>query len=205
MRSSTLLATRLLIFLASLASLATASGQTAPYPGGRPEPLEKYDMPPAPLGTYRLESSPRMISPYGVFVSYQVNVDANGNNIVGDAANEPSISVDPTNGNKITIGWRQFNTYTSNFRQGGWGYTTDAGLTWHFPGVLQNNVFRSDPVTQSNEIGQFFYLSLQSDVNQSFFCDDLWRSTNGGQSWTEQSPDQGAGGGDKQWFTIDKT
>ena len=30
----------------------------------------------------------RMISPHGVFTSYQVNVDANGNNIVGDAANE---------------------------------------------------------------------------------------------------------------------
>src|SRR5207237_7411844 len=74
-----------------------------------------------------------------------------------------------------------------------------------FPGVLQNNVFRSDPVTQSNEIGNFFYLSLQSDQNLSFFCDDLWRSTNGGQSWVEQSPDRGAGGGDKEWFTIDKT
>ena len=29
-------------------------------------------------------------------------------------------------------------------------------------------------VTILNEIGQFFYLSLQSDVNTSFFCDDLW-------------------------------
>jgi len=93
-----------------------------------PEPLEKYEMQPAVPGTYRLESSPQMISELGPFVSYQVNVDANGNNIVGDAANEPSISVDPTNGNKITIGWRQFNTYTSNFRQAGYGYSTDAGV-----------------------------------------------------------------------------
>ncbi len=200
MRSSTLLATSLLIFLASLASLATASGQTAPYPGGRPEPLEKYDMPPAPLGTYRLESSPRMISPYGVFISYQVNVDANGNNIVGDAANEPSISVDPTNHSHMTIGWRQFNTYTSNFRQGGWGYTTDGGIHWTFPGVLENNVFRSDPVTNSDETGRFFYLSLLQS-----FCDDMWGSTNGGQSWTRLPPEGGAAGGDKQWFTIDKT
>ncbi|PYJ64966.1 MAG: hypothetical protein DME76_19020, partial [Verrucomicrobia bacterium] len=74
------------------------------------EPLEKPGMPPALPGTYRLESSPRMISPYGVFISYQVNVDSNGNNIVGDAANEPSISVDPTDGSKIAIGWRQFDT-----------------------------------------------------------------------------------------------
>jgi hypothetical protein len=146
-----------------------------------------------------------MISPYGYFISYQVNVDQNGQNIIGDAANECAISVDPTNGNKMTIAWRQFNDVTSNFRQGGWGYTTDGGVHWTFPGVLQNNVFRSDPVTQSDETGNFFYLSLQSNQSQTFFCDDLWRSTNGGQTWVEQSPDRGAGGGDKQWFTIDKT
>ena len=109
-----------------------------------------------------------MISPFGVFMSYQVNVDQNGQNIVGDAANECAISVDPTDGNKMTIAWRQFNNVTSNFRQGGWGYTTDAGITWTFPGVLENNVFRSDPVTKSDEIGQFFYLSLQSNQASHF-------------------------------------
>ena len=143
-----------------------------------------------------------MVSQYDTFTSYQVNVDSNGHNIVGDAANEPSISVDPTNGNKMTIGWRQFNSVTSNFRQGGWGYTTNGGTSWTFPGVLENNVFRSDPVSNSDETGKFFYLSLQSDQAQSFFCDDVWRSLNGGQSWTQRGP---AHGGDKEWFTIDKT
>jgi hypothetical protein len=191
--------------LVLLLTLSTASAQTlapirkAPFN----EPLEKYDMPPAP--PQKMETSPRTISQFGVFTSFQVNVDGNGNNILGDAANEPSISVDPTDGNKMTIAWRQFNTINSNFRQGGWGFTTDGGTHWTFPGVLQNNVFRSDPVTKSDEAGNFFYLSLQSDVNQSFFCDDLWRSTNGGQSWVERSPDRGAHGGDKEWCTIDTT
>src|SRR5438067_3321539 len=200
MRTSTISNSSALICLSVFAALAAALGQTLPPKDRFPEPLEKYDMPPAAPGTYRLESSPRMISPYGVFVSYQVNVDAQGNNIVGDAANEPSISVDPTNGNKITIGWRQFNTYTSNFRQGGWGYTTDGAIHWTFPGVLETNVFRSDPVTNSDETGRFFYLSLLQS-----FCDDMWGSTNGGQSWTRLPPEGGAAGGDKQWFTIDKT
>jgi hypothetical protein len=146
-----------------------------------------------------------MISQFGSFTSFQVNVNASGQNILGDAANECSISVDPTNGSKMTIAWRQFNSVSSNFRQAGWGFTTNSGTNWTFPGVLENNVFRSDPVTNSDEIGQFFYLSLQSDVNLSFFCDDLWRSTNGGQSWTLLSGERGGGGGDKQWFTIDKT
>ena len=146
-----------------------------------------------------------MISQFGSFTSFQVNVNASGQNIVGDAANECSISVDPTNGNKKTVAWRQFYDVSSNFRQGGWGYTTNNGATWTFPGVLENNVFRSDPVTKSDEVGNFFYLSLQSNVQESFFCDDLWRSLNGGQSWTLLSGEKGGGGGDKQWFTIDKT
>src|SRR5438876_7655617 len=190
--------------LLSLIAPASASAQLAPtHKVPRNEPLERYDNPPAP--PRKIETSPRMISQFGPFTSHQVNVDANGQNILGDAANECPIAVDPTNGNKMTIAWRQFNDVTSNFRQAGWGYTTNGGTSWTFPGVLENNVFRTDPVTNTNEIGQFFYLSLQSDVNLSFFCDDLWRSTNGGQTWVEQSANRGAGGGDKEWFTIDKT
>ena len=125
-----------------------------------------------------------MVFVFDGFTIHQVNVNANGMNITGDAANECTITVDPTNHNRMAIAWRQFNSVSSNFRQGGWGYTTDGGTTWTFPGVLENNIFRSDPVTKSDEMGNFFYLSLQSDVSQSFFCDDLWRSTSGGQSWT---------------------
>src|SRR5215469_7806544 len=197
--------TALLVCLILRIGLPGASAQTlapiqkAPFK----EPLEKYNMPPAP--PRKIETSPRMVSQFGVFTSFQANVDANGNNILGDAANEPSIAVDPTDGNKMMIAWRQFNSINSDFRQAGWGYTTDAGVTWTFPGVLQNNIFRSDPVTKSDETGNFFYLSLQSTQAESFFCDDLWRSTNGGQTFVEQSPDEAGHGGDKEWFTIDNT
>src|SRR6058998_1595935 len=205
MRSSTTSTISLLICLFLLAAIATASAQVAPVQRMPfAEHLEKYDNAPAP--PRKIETSPRVVSPYAGFISYQANVDQNGNNIIGDAANECVISVDPTNGNRMTIAWRQFNDVTSNFRQGGWGYSTDAGVHWTFPGVLQNGVFRSDPVTKSDEVGNFFYLSLQSTLpTQTFYCDDLWRSTNGGQSWTLLSGEQGAGGGDKEWFTIDKT
>src|SRR5437899_5619785 len=152
MRSSTVSTTGLLVCLVLFLALAGASGQIAPTrEAPRNEPLEKYDNPPAP--PRKMETSPRMVSPYGAFVSYQVNVDANGQNIIGDAANECPISVDPTDGNKMVIAWRQFNDVTSNFRQGGWGYTTDGGVHWTFPGVLEPGVFRSDPVTNSNETG----------------------------------------------------
>ena len=197
MKSSTASTTNLLIYLMSLAAIATASAQPARPKFDPNRGLEKYNMPPAYI--YRLETSPRMISPYGGFLSFQVNVDAQGNNILGDAANEPSIAVDPIDGNKITIGWRQFNSVQSDFRQGGWAFSTDGGIHWTFPGVLENNVFRSDPVLNANETGNFFYLSLR----QTFF-DDMWGSTNGGQSYTRLSFGD-VSGGDKQWFTIDTT
>ena len=190
--------TSIFTFLISLVALAVASGQAPQREPLATEPLERYDNPPAYI--FRLETSPRMISQFGPFTSFQVNVDAQGNNIVGDAANEPSIAVDPTDLSKMVIGWRQFNSLQSNFRQGGWGYTIDGGTTWTFPGVLENNVFRSDPVLGSDETGNFFYLSLLQS-----FCDDIWGSLNGGQSWTRLPPEGGGGGGDKEWFTIDKT
>jgi len=172
-----------------------ASGQAALHKPLPNEALEKYGDPPAYVWGTRL--SPGMVSRQSGFTSHQVNVDASGQNITGDAANEPSICVDPTDRRKMAIGWRQFNSVASNFRQAGWGQTSNGGISWTFPGVLQNNVFRSDPVLFSDDMGRFFYLSLL----QSFF-DDMWRSVDGALSWMRLAP---ATGGDKQWFTIDNT
>ena len=160
------------------------------------EPLEKYDNS-AAVAAPILGISPALVSSFGPYTSYQVNVDPNGNNRVGDAANEPSICVDRHNPNRMSIGWRQFSSVASNFREAGFAYTTNGGARWIAPGILENNVFRSDPILNSDTAGRFFYLSLV----QNFF-DDLWRSVTGGQSWTRVGP---ADGGDKQWFTIDNT
>src|SRR4051794_20759660 len=108
------------------------------------EELETVDQPPATM--FRSGTSPGMISTYDTFTSQQVNVNFQGMNITGDAANEPSICVDPTNRSKMAIGWRQFDSVSSNFRQSGYGYSFDGSGSWTFPGVLEPNVFRSDPV-----------------------------------------------------------
>jgi hypothetical protein len=181
--------------LLALCSVHGALGQAVPRKPFPKEPLEKLENPPALY--WQTGLSPRMISQYEAFTSHQVNVNGSGQNITGDAANEPSICVDPTNGNKMSIGWRQFNSVTSNFRQAGRAYTSNGGTSWRFPGVLENNVFRSDPVLNADNTGKFFYLSLL----ETFF-DDMWRSLTGGISWANIAP---ARGGDKQWFTIDNT
>ena len=83
MKFSTVSAASLCLGLTWILSLTSVSGQTLAPIHKLPlnEPLEKYNNPPAP--PRKIETSPRMVSPHGVFVSYQANVDANGNNILG--------------------------------------------------------------------------------------------------------------------------
>jgi hypothetical protein len=131
--------------------------------------------------------------------SRQVNVNAAGKNIPGDAANEPSLCVDPNNPSRIAVGWRQFDNVLSDFRQAGWAYSTNGGLNWTFPGVLEPGTFRSDPVLESDADGIFYYLGVITNGN--VHC-DLFRSTNGGMSWQSLGL---AEGGDKEWMTIDTT
>ncbi len=135
----------------------------------------------------------------GSVARVQVNVNAQGLNILGDAANEPTIAVDPTNPNRIVIGWRQFDSVASDFRQAGWAYTTNGGLSWTFPGKIEPGAFRSDPVVDVDANGVFYYNSLTN--NPDFQC-KVFRSYNGGATW-----DAGtfAWGGDKQWQVIDTT
>jgi hypothetical protein len=131
----------------------------------------------------------------------QVNIDGSGLNILGDAANEPSIAINPLNPNEIIIGWRQFDNVLSNFRQAGWAYSADAGVTWNFPGVIEPGVFRSDPVLDYNANGEIFYNSLTSIAGPTFLC-KVFKSTTGGATWNTGT---NAYGGDKQWMAIDRT
>ena len=144
-----------------------------------------------------MEKGPAYKSIKSTHFTVQVNVDANGDDIIGDAGNETSIAVDPTNPNRMVIGWRQFDTVTSNFRQAGYGYSINGGLTWTFPGVLNPGLFRSDPVLDFDADGNFYYNSLQG----TFEC-DVFKIDDGGVIWNSPVP---ANGGDKQWMRIDRT
>ena len=86
-----------------------------------------------------------MISPYGVFISYQVNVDANGRTSLATLRTSRRLQLTRPDGNKMTIGWRQFNTWTRTSGKAAVGYTTDAGITWHFPGVSGKQRFPQRP------------------------------------------------------------
>jgi hypothetical protein len=144
------------------------------------------------------------------FVSQQVNVNAAGQNTLNDAANEPSIAVNPLNPNQIVIGWRQFNNINSSFREAGLAYSENGGESWHNNGPLEPGVFRSDPVLAADADGAIYYQSLAVLDNNGqpglqdddLFRVDQWKSTNGGKTWGNKT---NAIGGDKSWYAIDQS
>jgi hypothetical protein len=170
----------LLLFAA--AAFAQPRQESPGGPPGKPRPIRL-----TPPGGGGLDLTP------GV----QVNTGPGGMNIVGDAANEPSMTVDPTAPNRIAVGWRQFDTISSNFRQAGRAYSRDGGRTWTNPGPLTPGVFRTDPVLDTTAAGTFYYYSLFGTALTN--C-DLFRSNTQGASWLPSVP---AHGGDKNWLAID--
>ena len=181
---------------AVLTALVLSAPAAAQFTHGR-QP-ERPDMPLAP--PVRHPVSPAYRSVIDTNYLTQVNVNAQNMNIVGDAANEPSIAIDPTAPNRLVIAWRQFDTISSNFRQAGYAWSNDGGRSWHFPGVLTPGNFRSDPIVETDSVGNFYYYSLP-DQTLGWHC-DLFKSTNGGQTW---GPPILANGGDRAWMSIDKT
>ncbi len=133
----------------------------------------------------------------GAYRSIQVNVDKKGCNIVGDAANEPSIAVSVTDPRKIVIGWRQFNSVSSDFREAGWAYSHDGGHTWVFRGSLDPGVFGSDPVLAAGPDGEINYLTINEKTR-------LFKSFDGGITWPQRALVE-AELLDKPWMAIDTT
>jgi len=191
--------------LAVVILVSLATGVATPGEGprtstlGKPFPVESMDQAPAEKSAQDdpLARSPGMRVATGPYVSLQVNLDAQGRNVVGDAANEPSISVNPVNRSNMVIGWRQFNSVNSSYREAGLAYSFDKGATWTFPGVLTPGTFRSDPVLDVDSAGNFYYQSLRSNLSM-----DVFKSTNGGITWSAPVP---AYGGDKNWMVVDRT
>lgn len=171
------------------------SGPRDMWNGGVPPVLEDAGGAYLPPAFYEVSPvNPLLARGFGIT---QVNVSSDGMNMLGDAANEPSIAIDPTAPNRMAIGWRQFDNVNSDFRQAGNAWSNDGGRTWHNEQVFTPGTFRSDPVLEADAQGRFYYSSLQGD-----FSVDTFISEDGGQSYG--APNQ-AFGGDKQWILIDRT
>jgi len=192
----------LLVLAHGLLPLPVSGAEPPSDPGVASPRVLEVEEPDNPPGKYVARANPFARSPslpvaFGHYTSIQINVDGFGQNIVGDAANETSIAVNPVNPLNMVVGWRQFDTVTSNFRKAGWGYTFDGGATWTFPGSLEESVFRTDPVLDVDSNGLIYYQSIDGNLDAFIF-----RSPDGGQLW--RFPVY-AYGGDKNWMVVDRS
>ncbi|MCK4569274.1 MAG: T9SS type A sorting domain-containing protein [Bacteroidales bacterium] len=191
----------ILLFAAALGISSAACAQSVDIPEKAAMHHELPDEKSVPMALDEIKTSPAYVYESTGFFTIQANVNSEGENILGDAANEPSIAVDPTNPDRIMIGWRQFDNVNSNFRQAGYAYSLDAGQSWTFPGSIDAGVFRSDPVLDCDPEGNFYYNSLTVTASDDFIC-TVYKTADGAVEWDEGTFAQG---GDKQWMRIDKT
>jgi hypothetical protein len=144
----------------------------------------------------------RQVIKFDGYISIQVNVNENGENIVDDAANEPSLAIDPLNPDNIVAAWRQFDTIETPKPEAGCAYSHDGGERWKFIGTLENTgLFGTDPIVETDSEGNFYYLSLTEDTDETLYC-DLFTSKDKGETWGEP---RFVYSGDKEWMAIDKT
>jgi hypothetical protein len=144
--------------------------------------------------------APSPVVTFGSYDSHQVNVDANGQNIVGDKGNEPTIAINPTVPGNIVVGWRRFEPFVSSIKQAGYGYSFDGGQSWG-NGILPvlPSIERTDPVLDVDSQGSFYYQSMaHGSVNES----SIFKSLDGGMTWSDPVYQFI---GDKNWLAIDKT
>jgi len=155
------------------------------------------------VGTVAL-ATPSQFS-FGPYTSVQMNVDAAGQNIVGDAAHEPTIAFDPNNPARLVAGWKQFGTVLSGNRQGGWAYSNDGGKNWHFQGVVTPGEQRTNIMVDVDSAGNFFYQNLHYGPGGDYAQDvQVFKSVDSGVSWLDPVYAHGEGA-DKGRIGIDRS
>ncbi len=140
----------------------------------------------------------------------QINTDPmTGEDIIGDAANEPTLSVSPVDPNILVCGWRQFDTISSDDRKAGYGYSSDGGESWTSGGTLApppgfpGRTQQTDPVLEVDTEGVFYFWS---EIFFPVFGQYVYKSFTGGVTWEEPFPvEDPVTSGDKPWIAIDRT
>lgn len=98
----------------------------------------------------------------------QVNLGLDGRNIPGDAANEPTVAVDPTDPSRLVLVWRQFDDGTRSLRTAGWATSRDGGRSWQNHGSIEPGELSTDPLLAVDDSGRFYLFTLRERLES---CD----------------------------------
>ncbi|MHC4943825.1 MAG: sialidase family protein [Planctomycetota bacterium] len=146
----------------------------------------------------------------------QINVGPTGGDIIGDAANEVSLVIDPTSASRMAVGWRNFADRFTSLPAAGYAYSTNAGKTWTFPGTITHfppiydPPWISDPVLTVDADGLMHYVHLVWDEYWSYPDQAIYMSHSGdrGKTWVLPRIVRAISDGntlDKPWVTTDRT
>lgn len=133
----------------------------------------------------------------------QVTHDANPNN----ARSESSIVVNPNNPMQMVCGSKKFkDIHTYDFILAT-QYSNDGGLSWHDSDALSTPGFTllTDPALAWDDVGTVLLVGLSGNNPPTFDTVGIviYKSTDGGQTWSAPNPIHNSAGDDKQWAAGD--
>ncbi len=126
----------------------------------------------------------------------QINVNDLGQNVIGDAAQEPSLAVDPTDPTRLVVGWSYFPDASNADSESAWAYSHDGGRTWDFQGLQQPAGDRGEALVRTLADGTVLYWSQGPSETE------LYISRVSGVSWSSPI---GSAGGDDPFAWVDRS
>src|SRR5215467_885487 len=134
----------------------------------------------------------------------QVTYDTSPNN----ARSECSIAINPNNPHQIVAASKKFNNiHTYDFTLAT-EYSTDGGKTWHASpalGLPKGATVMTDPTLAWDDSNNVFLVGLTGYNPPTWTTMGIviYKSSDGGQTWSPPNPIHNSGGDDKQWAAGD--
>jgi hypothetical protein len=135
------------------------------------------------------------------------NIPVTHNNSLNNARSESNVAVNPKNPLQLVSGSKKFNNVQTYDFVLATQYSTDGGLSWHDSAAfaLPGFTLLTDPALAWDDSGNVFLVGLSGNNPPTFntIGIEIYKSTDGGQTWSSPQRIHSSAGDDKQWAAGD--